>query len=73
MGRGKGMDSALWVVQEDCRNAEASLPPRHARTFSLLRLLWFIVFVVETRGIMGGRTYSVRAPCAEADFFRQVS
>src|ERR1700746_2667945 len=28
MGRAKGMDSALWVMQGDCRNAAASLPPR---------------------------------------------
>ena len=26
-GRDQGMDSALWVVQGDCRNAAASLPP----------------------------------------------
>jgi len=29
MGRGKGMASALWVVQGDCRYAAASLPPRN--------------------------------------------
>jgi hypothetical protein len=28
MGKGKGMDSALWVMQGDCRDAAASLPPR---------------------------------------------
>jgi len=26
--KGKGMDSALWVMQGDCRDAAASLPPR---------------------------------------------
>ena len=53
-GEGKGMDSALWVMQGDCR------------TFSLLQLLRFIVFVEGTRGTVGGTACSGLVLCGSA-------
>ena len=43
-----------------------------ARTFSLLQLLWFIVFVSGTRGIVGGRACSDPVPCGSASLLWQA-
>jgi hypothetical protein len=71
MGRGKGMDSALWVMQGDCPRRGGKLAARvTARTSSLFRLLRFIVFVAETRGRARGRACIALVLCGSIGLLR---
>ena len=71
MGKGKGMVSALWVLQGDCRTRRQACRRVPARTFSLLQLLEFILFVSGTRGIGCDRACIVLVAYGSAGLLRR--
>jgi hypothetical protein len=68
MGKGNGV-RPVGSAREPGRGGQACLRVP-ARTFSLLQLLRFILFVARTRGIEGGRAGNVLVPFASAILYR---